>query len=156
MMPGRTRTDTPQSPSGGPTPAELAERAWSADELAQFAGTDDLHISPFRDDGRTYGTPTWIWSVVVGSALYVRGYNSRRSRWYQAAVYQRRGRISAAGKTIEVAFRSVDGPINDFIDEAYLAKYGSSQYVFSMISRRARAATVGIRPLDCKSPQNAV
>src|SRR5215203_6002659 len=27
---------------------------------APYCGNDDLHISPFRDDGVTYGTPTWI------------------------------------------------------------------------------------------------
>jgi hypothetical protein len=45
---------------------------WSKDELRKIAEADDLHISPFREDGRTYGTPTWIWSVVVDDALYVR------------------------------------------------------------------------------------
>jgi Uncharacterized protein conserved in bacteria (DUF2255) len=39
---------------------------WSKNELRKIAGADDLHISPFRDDGVTYGTPTWIWSVVLG------------------------------------------------------------------------------------------
>ena len=34
--------------------------AWSANELESIAGTDDLHISPLREDGKTYGTPTWI------------------------------------------------------------------------------------------------
>ena len=56
--------------------------AWSRDELQRIAGADDLHIAPFRIDGVTYGTPTWIWSVVVGDALYVRAYNGPNSRWY--------------------------------------------------------------------------
>ncbi len=30
---------------------------WSKDELRKIAGTDDLHISQFREDGVTYGTP---------------------------------------------------------------------------------------------------
>jgi hypothetical protein len=38
---------------------------WNAEELRRMTETDDLHISPFREDGATYGTPTWIWSVVV-------------------------------------------------------------------------------------------
>lgn len=45
---------------------------WHKDELAKIAEADHLHISPFREDGVTYGTPTWIWSVVVDDALYVR------------------------------------------------------------------------------------
>jgi hypothetical protein len=46
---------------------------WSKDELRTIAEADDLHIAPFREDGMTYGTPTWIWSVAVGDALHVRG-----------------------------------------------------------------------------------
>jgi hypothetical protein len=33
-----------------------------------IAEADDLHVSPFRDDGVTYGNPTWIWSVSVDDA----------------------------------------------------------------------------------------
>lgn len=55
---------------------------WSNNELHKIAEMDDLHISPFREDGVTYGTPTWIWSVVVDDALYVRAYNGQNSRWY--------------------------------------------------------------------------
>jgi len=77
---------------------------WPKGELNKIAGTDDLHISPFRDDGKTYGTPTWIWSVVVDGALYVRAYNGHKSQWYQAALRQKAGRISAAGITRDVSF----------------------------------------------------
>jgi hypothetical protein len=65
---------------------------------------DDLHIAPFREDGVTCGTLTWIWSVVVGDMLYVRAYNGQNSRWYQAAVRQKAGRINAAGMRKEVTF----------------------------------------------------
>jgi hypothetical protein len=33
---------------------------WSTGELQRIAEADDLHISPLRDDGVAYGTPTWI------------------------------------------------------------------------------------------------
>lgn len=119
---------------------------WSTEELQKIAQTDDLHISPFRDDGATYGTPTWIWSVVVGSDLYVRAYNGQSSRWYQAAMGQKAGRISAAGMTKAVAFEPIDGSINDRIDEAYRLKYQNSEYLSPMISNGARSATVKIVP----------
>jgi hypothetical protein len=122
--------------------------AWPKEELQEIANTDDLHIGPFRDDGKTYGTPTWIWSVEVGRALYVRAYNGTRSRWYQAAMQQRAGRIAAAGMTKEVTFEPVDGAINDAIDEAYRAKYRGSPYLNSMIGTRAIAATVKVMPRD--------
>jgi hypothetical protein len=117
---------------------------WSKDELRKIAEADDLHISPFREDGKTYGTPTWIWSVAVGDALYVRAYNGQSSRWYRAAKTQTAGRILAAGMTKEVTFEPVDGSINDDIDAAYRAKYRGSPYLESMISGRARSATASI------------
>ena len=58
---------------------------WSKDELRKIAEADDLHISPLRQDGVTYGTPTWIWSVAVDDALYVRGYNGQNSRKVQGS-----------------------------------------------------------------------
>lgn len=121
---------------------------WSKDELRMIAKADDLHISPFREDGMTYGTPTWIWSVSVGDALYVRAYNGQNSRWYRAAVQQKAGRIIAAGMTKEVTFETVDGPINDRIDDAYRAKYAGSPYLGPMIAARACAATTKIMPRD--------
>ncbi len=124
---------------------------WPKDELRKIGEADDLHISPFREDGMTYGTPTWIWSVVVDDALYVRGYNGRDSRWYQAAVRQKAGRISAAGMTKEVGFEPVDGPINDLIDDAYRAKYKGSTYLGPMIGARARSATVKVMPRKSKA-----
>lgn len=119
---------------------------WPKDELSKIADSDDLHIAPFRDDGQTYGTPTWIWSVVVDDALYVRAYSGQSSRWYQAALRQKAGRILAAGITKEVTFAPVDGPINDRISQAYRAKYRDSPYLAPMIGAGARSATVKIMP----------
>jgi hypothetical protein len=119
---------------------------WSEDELRQIAAADDLHIAPFREDGVTYGTPTWIWSVSVGDALYVRAYNGRNSRWRQAAIRQKAGRIIAAGMTRDVTFEPIDGPINDLVDDAYRAKYRGSPYLGSMIGARAHVATIKIMP----------
>lgn len=123
---------------------------WSKDELRKIAETDDLHIAPFREDGVTYGTLTWIWSVAVDDALYVRGYNGQGSRWYQAALRQRAGRITAAGLTKEVSFEPVDGPVNNpihtQIDDAYRTKYRGSPYLSPMIGSRARSATIKVTP----------
>jgi hypothetical protein len=120
--------------------------AWAQDELSKIAKADDLHIAPFREDGKTYGTPTWIWSVVVDGMLYVRGYNGQSSRWYQAALRQKAGRIITAGMIKEVTFEPVDGAINDEVDTAYRAKYKNSPYLSPMIGKRARSATVRVMP----------
>lgn len=119
---------------------------WPKDQLRKIAKTDDLHIAPFREDGVTYGTPTWIWSVVVDDALYVRAYNGQNSRWYTTAIRQKAGRITAAGVTKEVSFEPIDGKINTRIDDAYKAKYKGSPYLQPMIGSGARSATVRIAP----------
>lgn len=119
---------------------------WPKDELRKIAEADDLRISPFRVDGMTFGTPTWIWSVTVDDGLYVRAYNGTNSRWYRAALRQRAGRITAAGMTKLVAFEPVEGPINDRINEAYRAKYHGSPHLSAMIGARAGAATVKVTP----------
>jgi hypothetical protein len=120
--------------------------AWAREELQKIVEADDLRIAPFREDGATYGTPTWIWSVAVDGELFVRAYNGLSSRWHRAAVRQKAGKIVVAGLTKDVAFAPVEGPINDRIDEAYRAKYTNSPYLAPMIGKRARAATVRITP----------
>ena len=119
---------------------------WSSEELNNIIEADDLHISTFRADGKTLGTPTWIWCVEVEGALYVRAYNGVGSRWYQSALRQKAGQIIAAGESRYVTFETVSGDINDSIDDAYRKKYKNSQYLSPMISNRTREATVLINP----------
>jgi hypothetical protein len=123
-------------------------KQFTDEELNRIDEADDLKISPFREDGVTYGTPTWIWSVRVNGDLYVRAYNGQDSRWYKSAIKQKAGRIHAAGMVKEVAFEPVDGDINAQIDKAYRAKYKSSPYLSPMIGVGARTATVKIIPRD--------
>lgn len=113
--------------------------------LATLAAADDLHIAPLREDGVTFGTPTWIWSVVVDDALYVRAYHGQASRWHQAAMRRPTGQITVAGHTLDVVFEPVTGEVQSKIDDVYRAKYASSPYLASMISPRAKAATVQVR-----------
>ncbi|OII22743.1 hypothetical protein BIV03_12330 [Curtobacterium sp. MCBA15_016] len=119
---------------------------WDEDTIAAIAASDDLHVSPFRGDGTTYGTPTWIWSVVVDGELYARAYNGRRSRWFRAAVEQGAGRIRAAGAEHEAAFEAVGPDLNSRIDAAYEAKYAGSPYLPPMLQDGPTSATVRISP----------
>ena len=129
-----------------PRPEVTRMTTWSADDLRRIAETDDLHVSPFRADGVTYGTPTWIWSVVVDDHLYVRPYNGPASRWYQSAMTQQTGRITAAGGEWEVTFAVAPQDVTDAVDAAYRQKYAANPYLARMISRPVRAATVQISP----------
>ena len=121
--------------------------AWTPEQIDAIGSTDDFHISPYRDDGTTPGTPTWIWSVVVEGNVYVRAYNGTASRWHKSALQQGTGRISAGGVDVEVSFTPVDdSQLNDRIDRAYSEKYSGSPYLPPMVSERTRAATVRVDP----------
>ena len=124
----------------------MENTTFTTEELQRIDQGDDLKISPFRADGKTYGTPTWIWEVVVDGELYVRAYNGKNGRWYQSAIQQKAGRIHAAGMIKDVAFEVVgnDAALDNKIDEAYKAKYSGSPYLGAMISDRAKNATVKI------------
>ncbi|MCG7421457.1 DUF2255 family protein [Micrococcus sp. ACRRV] len=120
---------------------------WTPEQLQRIAEADDFHVAPYRADGRTPGTLTWIWSVVVDDVVYVRAYNGVDGRWYQSALAQRAGRVTAAGEEHEVGFAPVDdADLQDRIDAAYSTKYAGSAYLPSMVSDRARAATVRVDP----------
>lgn len=128
----------------------MENTTFTTEELQRIDQADDLKISPFRADGKTYGTPTWIWEVVVDGELYVRAYSGKNGRWYQSAIQQKAGRIHAAGMIKDVIFETVanDAELNTKIDEAYKAKYSSSPYLAPMISDRAKNATVKISPAN--------
>jgi hypothetical protein len=121
-------------------------KSWPHDELQRIAETDDLHISPLREDNVTYGTPTWIWSVVVEGKLYVRAYNGQSSRWYKAAMRQKEGRITAAGMTRDVVFQHGNIEAQGAIDAAYRTKYSDSPYLKPMVESQAQSATVLVSP----------
>ena len=121
---------------------------WRTDELDLISKADDFHVAPYRDNHVTLGAPTKIWSVAVDGDLYVRASNGTRTSWYISAVRERAGQISAAGMKKLVAFEPVQGAINEKIDAAYRAKYGAGKYLDSMLSARASAATVRIRPAE--------
>ncbi len=123
--------------------------AWPADTVHRIATTDDLHIAPFRPDGRTPGTPTWSWSVVVDGRVPVRAWNGTSGKWYRATLAQRAGTITADGATHDVAFTAVDDPdLGTRIDAAYEEKYAGSPYLPPMVAAGPRAATVEITPRD--------
>jgi hypothetical protein len=81
----------------------------------------------------------------------VRGYNGQKSTWYQAAVKQKAGRITAAGIQEGSRFRASRRCSNDRIGDAYRAKYKGRPYLSPMIGARARSATVKIIPRASKT-----
>ncbi|GEP75572.1 DUF2255 family protein [Weissella thailandensis] len=121
---------------------------WTSEQLDKFTSADDLHVSPFYADGKTYGTPTWIWSVVVDNDIYVRAYNGQNSRWYQSAMAQGAGKIKIAGEEFEVNFIDAAGSneLDLKINAAYQKKYQDSPYLPPMLQAGPVSATVKILP----------
>ena len=79
---------------------------WSKGDLRKIAGAEDLHIAPFREDGVTYGTPAWIWSVAVDDALLRCG--RRRDESLQPACRKGSSSNQWTGRlTDEVSWQSV-------------------------------------------------
>ncbi|UII24044.1 DUF2255 family protein [Fulvivirga ligni] len=117
----------------------------NVEEIREVASKDDFKIAPYYSDGETYGTLTWIWSVSVENRLFVRAYSGVSGRWYQSALAQKAGKITGAGLEKNVRFQSVkDDELNDKIDQAYREKYHNSSYLNSMMSSRAKAATIEV------------
>lgn len=121
---------------------------WHARTLDRIVEADDLKVAPLRDDGKTFGTPTWIWCVQVDGELYVRPWNGANSRWYRAAMARSEGRIVAAGETFQVEFHAADPALERAIDDAYRAKYPGKEYLPDMIGDGPRTAGVRISPKE--------
>lgn len=125
----------------------MVTKSWTSEQLKKFATADDFRVSPFYDDGKTYGTPTWIWSVVVAHHLFIRAWNGQNSRWYRSASQQKAGRIFLAGANHEVRFkRCEDATINKSVDQAYAEKYHGSPYLPPMIQAGPKSTTLEILP----------
>lgn len=119
---------------------------WSADQLTTIAENSDLFVSPFRDDGTTYGTPTQTWALVVEGRVYVRAANGQQSRWFQSAMTQGAGRVRVAGQYHDVIFEAAGDENEAAIDAAYEAKYPGSSAVPIMQGPGPKSASVRISP----------
>lgn len=119
---------------------------WTAEQLTVIEQNQDLFVSPFRPDGHTYGTPTQTWALVVDGDVYVRAANGPQSRWYQAAIAQKAGRVRVGGQAFDVTFESAPHADQAAIDSAYEAKYPGSSAVPIMQGSGPRSATVRISP----------
>ncbi|MEU8343210.1 hypothetical protein SAMN05443665_1015133 [Actinomadura meyerae] len=119
---------------------------WSNDDLARLGGADEIQVAPEKSDG-TLRSPTTIWIVRTGEEMYVRSVNGRDGHWYQTAENTHRGQIRADGTTVDVAFVDEGDPaVNEQVDAAYMAKYGSTPYAEPMTRPGPRDTTLRLAP----------
>ncbi|RWZ58444.1 DUF2255 family protein [Labedella populi] len=121
---------------------------WTREQLERVAASDDFHIAPYRDDGRTPGTSIWVWAVPVDDVVFVRTENPA-SRWFAAAIRQRAGHATLNGRTAPVSFDHVtDDALIDRIDAAFTAKYADDSYFSVALLQGSRTRIVGLVPMS--------
>ena len=123
-----------------------------SEQLKTIAETEDLFVSPFREDGTTHGTPTQTWALVVGGNVYVRAANGQKSRWYRAAVTQKAGRVRVAGICHDVTFEATRTTDEAAIDAAYGAWYPAARPSRSCKGTARNRPLFDSRPAKPKGP----
>ncbi|MFI7063149.1 DUF2255 family protein [Kribbella sp. NPDC050124] len=102
----------------------MTTNGWTPDELTRIGGATELKLASYRKDGtlRRYIT---MWTVAVGTSIYVRSAYGTDNPWFRRAVAAGRGRIRAGGVERDVEFTrlTADDPTHADIDAAYHAKY---------------------------------
>ena len=119
--------------------------AWTSHELDRIGTAAELEIAVRRRSGSLRPMPIWV--VRVDDELYVRSWRGPEGRWYREVRATREAQIAAGGVDRAVGLAEADDDVNDAVDAAYMAKYGSySSYVEPMIAPQARATTLKLIP----------
>jgi hypothetical protein len=119
---------------------------WTEEELRRVGEAQELEIAPVRRNGELR-TPTIIWAVRAGDALYARAAYGPTTGWHKVARRSGEGRVRAAGVERDVTIEDASPDVYDAVDAAYRAKYGHySSIVDGITSDQARATTVRITP----------
>jgi hypothetical protein len=120
--------------------------SWASPDLDIIRRNPDFYVSPLREDGITYGTPTRTWALVVDGQVFVRAASGPASRWYQAAITQGAGRVRVENHDYEVTFAQAPTSVGAAIDAAYEDKYPGNSAVATMQGEGPTSATVLITP----------
>src|SRR5438477_13122645 len=96
---------------------------WTSGELDAISDADELTLASVRDDG-TLRRPVTMWVVRDGDDVYVRSVNGRGSSWFRGALDRHEARIRAGGVDKDVSLTE-PADVNDEVDAAYPAKYGT-------------------------------
>lgn len=115
---------------------------WTSQQLTSLARSEELQVTSSRPDGsRRPWTPIWV--VRVQGDLYIRSGFGLNGAWYRNAMHDHTARIRAAGIETDVALQPVTDPeLNSEIDEAYRAKYRTSEFLPTLITAPATESTV--------------
>jgi hypothetical protein len=121
---------------------------WTDADLTPFAEAQEIDIAPVRRNGELR-SPTIVWGVRVGDALYVRAAGEADQGWHGVARTSRRAQITAGGAQQDVTIDDADDPaILDQVDAAYRDKYASryAGIVDKINDAEHRATTLRLLP----------
>lgn len=121
--------------------------AWTEQELTRIGEAGELRIAGTRTDG-SRRNPVIIWGVRVGDDFFVRSVSGVAGGWYKGTRATHEGWISSGGVEKDVVLQDVaaEEPIQEQIDAAYRAKYGSGRSVQAITNATARQATLRVAP----------
>jgi hypothetical protein len=116
--------------------------AWTAEELADIGGADEIRIAPMRRDG-TLQHARIIWVVRHDDDVYVRSVNGPDGAWFRGVQARHASHISAGRVDADVLLEDADHDLDNDIDEEYRRKYGrSSSGVDHITNPAARSTTM--------------
>jgi hypothetical protein len=123
--------------AGGGFPARVLSLLRESRMLGVRAGTEPRKF-------------TGVWSVVVGTRVFVRPWNDKPGGWHRAFLSDPRGTILVAGREIPVRARKARGErLFDTVDLAYAEKYNtkaSLKWVRGFKLPRRRKTTTELLP----------
>ena len=123
-------------------------RAWSAEELEHVERTDNVGLASRRKDG-SLRRPVTIWAVRLGVAVYVRSAYGPDNPWYVRARASGFGRLTVAGRDVDIAFEDAGPEVDDVVTAAFEAKYERHppRTVASVVSADAVRCTLRLVPV---------
>lgn len=119
---------------------------WAEEQIEEIHTGNDFHVAPYREDGRTPGTPVWVWAATLDGLIFVRTGNPA-SRWFAAAIEQGAGDVRLGDASVPVVFAHItEDVLLDRIDAAFVAKYAEDPYFSTEVLQRSRARVLAISP----------
>jgi hypothetical protein len=126
----------------------MTEQPWTDAELEAIGRVEEITLAVQRSDGGLHA-PVTIWIGETGGQVYVRSGNGVGGSWYRHAMTTSRGRLNAAGLSVDVVIEPVaETPTIEAVSAAYRHKYGRYEKIYGqpIVTPRSESATLKLSP----------
>ena len=118
--------------------------SFGSDTLRDLAAAKEVTIETERHPG----APVTIWIVVCDATVFVRSVKGPKGRWYRDMATGSAGRLSFDGSSAAVrAVPVADEEAITLVSQAYLDKYGPSQWAEAMVRPEVLGTTLRLQPM---------